>query len=79
MACAWVVEFPRAVCRPESQNTNQVGSESRTNQADKRKAEKDDSPLTCFFSVSRAVHAVSAACCRSRIVASFSSPAWPRS
>jgi hypothetical protein len=34
-ACVWVTEFPRAFRRPESQNTNQVGSESRTNQTDK--------------------------------------------
>jgi hypothetical protein len=64
---------PKSVRRPESQSTSQVGSEPRTDQIDKRKEEKEDSPSTCFFSVSRTARAVSAACCRLRIVASCSS------
>jgi hypothetical protein len=29
MTCAWVAEFSRAVCRPENQDTDQIGSGSK--------------------------------------------------
>jgi hypothetical protein len=32
-ACAWVVEFPKAVLTPENHDIDQIGSGSRMNQA----------------------------------------------
>jgi hypothetical protein len=40
MACDWVVEVPKAVRRPENQDTDQVGSGSQKNQANRRKTGK---------------------------------------
>jgi hypothetical protein len=47
-----------------------------TNSTNKRKIKRGNLPSTCFFSVSRAARAVLAACCSSRMVVSFLSPAY---
>jgi hypothetical protein len=60
----------------KTENANQNWERIPNKLSQQAKGKKDDSPSTCFFSVSRATRAVSASCCRSRIVASFSSPAW---
>jgi hypothetical protein len=56
-----------------------IGSGSLINQSNRRKAERGDSPSTCFLSKSRALRASSDACRRLRTVASCSSREWRRS
>jgi hypothetical protein len=73
ITCAWVAEFPRAIRKPENRK-REPKLEADPKQTEPT-SERQERRLTLdlFLVCTRAVRAVSAACCRSRIVASFSS------